>query len=271
MIPAPVPRERGVARSVDGSRIAWYRYGGGARVILFIPTWNLVDARVVGHQVAALERHATVITYDPRGAGASDRPHRGYDFSLHAADALAVLDAAGIQDAALVTASRGINAAVLVAHQVPKRVARIAAVAPYMELDAVVPAPAMADHPWITDWAGFVIRFMHAVFTEPDSEQVIEEMIAIAMQASPQILITQEAELDWSAAPGLLATITCPTLLIHGDADATTPLTLVARIAGAMPRARLELIADGGHRPDIRSPDIVNPLLLSFLLPPDQT
>ena len=78
-----------MATSVDGTRIAWYRYGyGRPRAILFIPTWNLVDARVVGHQVAALEPHATVVTYDPRGAGASSRQaERGYGFPDHAADA----------------------------------------------------------------------------------------------------------------------------------------------------------------------------------------
>ena len=80
-----------MATSTDGTQIAWYRYGGGERAILFVPTWNIVDARVVGHQVAALEPHATVVTYDPRGHGASERPKRGYDFPLHAADALAVL------------------------------------------------------------------------------------------------------------------------------------------------------------------------------------
>ena len=96
-----------MAASVDGTSIAWYRYGHGDSAILFVPTWNLVDARVVGHQVAMLAPHATVITYDPRGAGASGKPQHGYDFPLHAADALAVLDANGIGRASLVTASRG--------------------------------------------------------------------------------------------------------------------------------------------------------------------
>jgi hypothetical protein len=65
---------KGTATSPDGTRIAWYRYGGGEQTILFVPTWNLVDARVVGHQVAALESHADVLTYDPRGrAPASGR------------------------------------------------------------------------------------------------------------------------------------------------------------------------------------------------------
>ncbi len=34
-----------------GCGIAWYRYGRGDRVVVFFPTWNIVDARVVGHQV----------------------------------------------------------------------------------------------------------------------------------------------------------------------------------------------------------------------------
>jgi pimeloyl-ACP methyl ester carboxylesterase len=37
-------------------------------------------------------------------------------------------------------------------------------------------------------------------------------------------------------------------------------------IADALPDARLELIAGGGHRPDIRSPELANPILLEFLL-----
>ncbi len=102
VIAAPRRREQGIATSADGTRIAWYAYGGGERTILILPTWNIVDARVVGHQVAALESHATVVTYDPRGAGASDRPDHGYDFPFHAADAVAVLAAIGIGPAALV-------------------------------------------------------------------------------------------------------------------------------------------------------------------------
>ena len=35
-----------------------------------------------------------------------------------------------------------------------------------------------------------------------------------------------------------------------------------------MPNARLELIPAGGHRPDIRTPELVNPLLVDFLLGP---
>ncbi len=265
MIPAPRPRAQGMATSSDGTRIAWYRYGGGERALLFVPTWNIVDARVVGHQVAALEPHATVVTYDPRGAGGSERPERGYEFRLHADDALAVLEAAGVEQAALVTASRGVNAALLLVADDPERFDRLAVVAPYMELEDEPPDPEWLES-LRTDWPGFIVPFMHEVFTEPDSADVIAEMIAIGLEATPEVAVTQELELDWQRPARLLPQVTCPTLVIHGEDDAAVPASLAERIVAAMPNARLELIAAGGHRPDIRTPELVNPLLLDFLL-----
>jgi len=269
VIPASRRGAHGLASSADGTRIAWYRYGGGERAILFVPTWNIVDARVVGHQVAALESHATVVTYDPRGAGASERPQRGYDFPLHAADALAVLDDTGIEQAALVTASRGVNAAVLLTADDPERFDRVAVVAPYMQLEA---EPAPPNPKWLealrTDWPGFIVPFMHQVFTEPDSADVIAEMIAIGLEATPEAVVTQELEIDWQRPARILGRVTCPTLVVHGEADAPVPIELAERIVAAMPNARLERIPDGGHRPDIRTPELVNPMLLDFLLDP---
>lgn len=258
-----------MATSVDGTSVAWYRYGHGDRAILFVPTWNLVDARVVGHQVAMLEPHATVITYDPRGAGASGRPERGYDFPLHAADALAVLDANGIGQASLVTASRGVNAAVLLVTDDPRRFERLVAIAPYMRLetDPAPPDPERLEA-LRTDWPGFIVPFMHAVFTEPDSADIIAEMIEIGLEATPDVVATQERELDWTRPARLLGTVSCPTLVVHGDSDKPVPVSLARCVVEAMPNARLELIPNGGHRPDIRSPLVVNPLLLTFLVGP---
>jgi pimeloyl-ACP methyl ester carboxylesterase len=267
LIPRPRPKSQGSAASADGTRIAWNRYGEGEPVVLFIPTWNLVDARVVGHQVVALEDHATVLTYDPRGAGASERPERGYDFSHHAADALAVLGACEIGRAALVTASRGICAAILLFADEPKRIDRVVAIAPYMNLE---PDPAPPDPARLelvgTDWPGFIVPFMHNVFTEPDSDEVIAEMIEIGLETSPEVIVTQELELDWRRPASLLGQVRCPTLVVHGEKDLPVPVALAESIVAAMPNARLEVIAGGGHRPDIRTPELVNPLLLDFLL-----
>lgn len=265
MIPKPRPRLSGSVASADGTAIAWYRYGDGDRQILFVPTWNIVDARVVGHQVAALEPHAVVVTYDPRGHGRSDRPDNGYTFKNHAADALAVMNANDLRRPAIVTASRGLNATLILASDDADRVERIVSVASYMKLEprAALFDPAFAEE-LRTDWTGFIVPFMHSLFPEPHSVEVIEEMIAIGMEATPTIVAMQESELDWSVPASRLSAVTCPTLIVHGEDD-IVPISLAARIAATMPRARLEILPNAGHRPDIRSPEIVNPLLMRYL------
>jgi len=270
--------DHGFAISADGTRIAWRRHGMGEPAILFVPTWNLVDSRVVRHQVDFLAPRATVLTYDPRGAGASDRPDHGYDFPMHAADALAVLDAADVMRASIVTASRGLATSVVLASANPERVERLVAVGSYIQFEATSgdrfwtiheitdARDLLSAHGWRTDWPAFARRFMESVFSEPDSEDTIRELVDIALEASPEILITQERERMWGAIPPLLATVKAPTLLIHGDDDHGVPLSLARRIADAMPNARLDVLPGAGHRPDIRTPERVNPLIADFLL-----
>ena len=107
---------------------------------------------------------------------------------------------------------------------------------------------------------------MHAVFTEPDSAEVIEEMIAIGLDASPDVVAAQELELDWVTPARLLGKIECPTLIVHGEGDVPVPVETAHAIADELHNAQLVVIPGGGHRPDIRSPELVNPILLEFLL-----
>jgi pimeloyl-ACP methyl ester carboxylesterase len=250
-----------------GVRIAWYRSGSDERTVLMIPTWNLVDARVWRPVLAFLEPEFTVLTYDPRGAGASDRPASGYGFDRHMADAAAVLDANDVERAAIVTASRGINAAVLLAASEPRRVTRICAIAPYMRLEAPRErsSPDEVFAAWRRDWPGWARSFMEKVFSEPDSEATIAATTAIALEASPEILITQETELDWDEPARRLGDVRCPALLIHGAGDLSTPVSVAEDVARGLPDAQLLVLDGAGHRPDIRNPEIVAPYLLEFL------
>ena len=85
----PVPDEVGIADS-NGVRIGWRRYGGGPRSILFIPTWNFVDSRVLRHQVEGLRDRFRLLTFDARGSGSSGRPRDGYRFDDHVTPGLRV-------------------------------------------------------------------------------------------------------------------------------------------------------------------------------------
>ncbi len=274
----PVPDQVGIADS-NGVGIRWRRYGEGPRSILFIPTWNFVDSRVLRHQIAGLRDRFRLITFDARGSGTSDHPPAGYRFDDHVADAIAVLDASQTTAASLVAGSLGTHVAVLLATRHPDRVARMVLIAPPMSVggtdDGGVDAPtessdddgsARSSAPdWRTDYPAFVPWFIGEVFSEPDSQATIDEVVDIALQADHAMLLQQAAELDWDEAPHHLKDVRCPTLIIHGAADRSLELASIKAIAARIPSVRLVLLDGLGHRPDIRRPDIVNPILTRFL------
>jgi pimeloyl-ACP methyl ester carboxylesterase len=52
----------------------------------------------------------------------------------------------------------------------------------------------------------------------------------------------------------LLPTIRVPTLLVWGDADARSPLTVAHQMRDAIPGARLALISGAGHVSNLEEP-----------------
>ena len=282
----PEPEASGFA-DVAGVQIAWQSFGEGESAVLVVPTWNFVDSRVSAHLVPDLSRSFRVVTYDPRGAGRSDRPPTGYRFDDHLADAVAVLQAAGAARASVVAGSIGTNTAALLAARLPHQVERLVLIAPAIKVGQ--DAPAEDDHDdefwmerasyegwdkfsapyWRQDWPGFARWFLETVFNEPGSAPLIDAVLAIALEADPEVLIQQRREMrrgrDSLAAPAVLGTISSPTLVLHGGLDQSVPVAEARAIAAAIPGATLAVAVAGGHRPDIRSPELINPLLIEFL------
>ena len=263
------PDEAGIAMSGD-VRISWRRYGNRPQTVLFVPTWNFVDSRVLRHQVDGLRDEFRVITYDARGSGESGHPASGYRFDDHVADAVAVLDATQTPIASVVASSLGTHVAVLLAVAHPTRVQRVALVAPPMDVPGTEPAAENVEEPtsdpsWRTEYERFVPWFISNVFSEPDSQRTIDEVVAIALEADHPMLVQQAKELDWDEAPRRLQELRCPVLVVHGTDDRTLDVNAVKAVAAAIPNAELRLLDDLGHRPDIRRPDIVNPIFAEFL------
>ncbi|MBA3687850.1 MAG: alpha/beta hydrolase [Chloroflexi bacterium] len=204
---------------------------------------------VLRHQVEGLRDRFRVLTYDARGSGTSDHPPDGYRFDDHVADAMAVLDASHTSTAALVAGSLGTHVAVLVAAHHPVRVARMVLIAPPMDVagrvegDVETPTessdedrsagPSAPD--WRTDYPAFVTWFIGEVFSEPDSQATIAEVVSIALEADHAMLLQQSAELDWDEAPRHLKDVRCPTLVVHGAADRTLELASIKAVAAGIP------------------------------------
>src|SRR6478609_2752709 len=125
--------------SADGTSIAWRRLGEGDVDVLWLGGF-------VGHLEVMLEQprvrrffdrlgaFASVVAYDKRGQGLSDRPDRAGTMEEHADDALAVMDAAGLERPTLVGLSEGGPAAIVCAAAHPDRIDKLVLYGTYARL-----------------------------------------------------------------------------------------------------------------------------------------
>ena len=147
----------------------------------------------------------TVITFDGRGNGASDRPTdpAAYSDWEFAADAVAVLDSVGVEEAAIASLSGGASSALILAAGSPERVAASVFIAPGLSLTPSYPERAAANavfdepqprydgwlkfnrHYWQNDWEGFLEFFSAKCFSEPDSEEQIRHWVEMGLETSP--------------------------------------------------------------------------------------
>ena len=62
-----------------------------------------------------------------------------------------------------------------------------------------------------------------------------------------------------------MSAITVPALIIHGSADQAITLDKAERLASEMPNAKLVVIEDAAHAPNLTHPDAVNAAIKTFL------
>ena len=279
---ARYPDEEGYAER-DGVRVFWERYGEGEPTILLPPTWEIVHSRFWKGQIPYLARHTRVVTFDPRGNGRSDRPG---DFDAYrrrefAADALAVLDAAGVDRAVVVTWC-DMGESLILAAEHPERVAGLVFIGPSLRLDEAEHGEYPFDAEpgtdegwaketrgyWLRDWPGYLEFFFAMCFTEPHSTKQIEDCVGWARDTDMETILAgfrgwETKIIDPAEVAALCPRVRCPVLVIHGTEDAQVDASVGADLAGEL-GGRLVLLEGAGHAPQGRDPVKVNTLVAEF-------
>jgi pimeloyl-ACP methyl ester carboxylesterase len=280
---ARCPDEEGFVER-DGVRVFWERYGQGEPTILLLPTWEIVHSRFWKCQIPYLARHFRVVAFDPRGNGRSDRPD-GYDAYRRrefADDALAVLDAAGVDLAVLVTWC-DMGEGLILAAEHPERVAGMVQIAPSVSLTE----PMHGEYPfeadpgtdegwaketrgyWLRDWPGYVEFFFAKCLTEPHSTKQIEDCVGWAGDTDMATILAgfrgwDTKILDPAEVAALCPRVRCPVLVVHGTEDEQVELSRGVALAAALDD-RLVLLEGSGHAPHVRDPVKVNLLIREFV------
>jgi 3-oxoadipate enol-lactonase len=213
------------------------------------------------------------IVYDNRGVGRSDVPPGPYSIPAMAEDAVAVMRAAGIESGDVFGASMGGMIAQELALHHPARVRSLILGCTACGGTHVVPAAkevavALNARATMTREAAMWAMAPY-IFDAGTPRERIAEDIAIRLKATVANdgYFAQLAGIRaWTGTYDRLATLTMPTLVIHGETDQLVPPENGRIIAKAIPGARLVMLPHASHIFFTDQLEASTRALLSFLV-----
>jgi pimeloyl-ACP methyl ester carboxylesterase/DNA-binding CsgD family transcriptional regulator len=246
----------------DGVRVAYASRGRGPAIVK-TPNWmNHVELDV--HSlvwrawIERFERDHTLVRYDARGCGLSDRAPRQMSFGTNQLDLDAVVEAAGLDTFVLYGASQGAAIAIEYAARHPERVTHLVLCGAYLQ-GAWKRAGAGAAR----EEAAALLKLVelgwgreNSAFRQVFAGQFIPDASAEQLAAFDDI---QRSTVGAEAAAALLRTfydidvadaarqVRCPTLVLHATQDARIPFEEGRRTASTIPHAELVPLHTRNH------------------------
>jgi 3-oxoadipate enol-lactonase len=256
----------------DGIRIHYDVFGArNGPPVLMIQGLG-ADSRGWFAQRMAVGRHYRGIVFDNRGVGRSGKPLGPYDLEQMAADAIAVLDAAGYDSAHVMGASMGGVIAQIMAVRYPDRIRSL-----------VLACTACRHLGWrrdlLEDWAETAQAQGMRVFATRSMRWLVGPrslrrfwpafgaLTPLAMSAPTHSFVSQvNAILDMDdSVRELLHTVSVPTLVLVGSQDILTPQADAEEVAELIPDAELAVVRGGAHGFMVENFWEFNRLVLEFL------
>jgi pimeloyl-ACP methyl ester carboxylesterase len=252
----------------------YYEIAGQGPPVVFLHA-SIADSRLWDAQMPVFAEEYLTLRYDLRGFGrsASIPPHKTFS---HAQDAAGLLDALGIDSAALVGLGLGASAALDAALRYPDRVDALALASPWVSGGEFSLAT-------LQEWGDVAEAVEHG-----DFDRVIDleldmwvvgpsrrrdEIDAAALEHARRMLqalyqtrrsVGREQPLTPPAWERLDA-VAAPTLIVTGSVDRNDSLTAADRLRANIPGARHEIIAHVGHLLNLERPLRFNQIVLDFL------
>lgn len=267
---------------VNGISLYYETHGKGDPLVLIAGMG--ADHRSWFPQMRAFRRHFTVITYDGRGIGKTDRPPGLYTFETLAADVVGLLDHLSLETAHMLGESLGGIVAQEVAISYPQRVSKLV-----LANTSVGRGADMRPHPSLMKAYGGPEDATEADF-DPDKVNVAKAMrtmislsfnsrvyrLAMMLMATLYVrpsqfkgMAEQIKAISAHSTLERLHLIQSPTLVITGAADKIVPPAMSDILASRIPNARLVKVEGGPHALHVEMRRRFNREILDFLVPPE--
>lgn len=254
---------------VDGFRLAFEQRGHGPAVVLLHGAFS--DSRAWRHQLAGLSDELTVIAWDAPGCGASDDPPETFRLPEYADCLARFIDALGVERPHIVGLSFGGGLALELFHrhpEVPRSLVLASAYAGWagsLPPEEVERRRARALRETERPPAEWVRDYLPGMFSASVRPEVIDETAAMMLDTRsagmrPMLLGFAEADLR-----DVLPRIDVPTLLLYGDADSRSPLSVARDLQRRIPGSTLSIMPGVGHDSCMEAPDLFNAEVRRFL------
>ena len=248
----------------DDLSLYYERAGGGEPPMVFVPGW-CCDAAFFQPQFDHFAAAHTVLAYDPRGCGRSDRPDGGYELTTLA------------DDLAWLMAETGLAGAVVVGHSLGAMVAiEMAGRHPHLPLAVIADDPGPIDP--LPETRRHFAEFA-AAMSGPDGERARRDWVeAVADGTEGADLLRRIVETMCStplpvaaamirevmAWDGVAALARCqvPTLILRSALGGSNE---PARLLPHKADLRFGLTVGAGHFHQLEAADQVNPMMERFL------
>lgn len=257
---------------INGVHLNVQRTGKGQPVILLHGLMSNLTA--LQPETQRLSRSFEVIAIDSRGHGRSEKPTH-FTLQDHIDDVLGVMDDLKLDTADLIGTSAGSYIAQGVASQQPERIGKLVLIVPKSNGKTSSVARFIAEHPEEVrglshdEIQALVLSHIFAPST-PESVRTAQTEWSRQQAEQGLSLDAQQADAASQALAGfdfrpVLPQITAETLVISGRHDI---LNLVAEgqlIAELVPKARLKILEQSGHLPNVEEPERLLNLVEKFL------
>jgi class 3 adenylate cyclase len=254
-------------KTSDGVQIA-YAVSGEGYPLIFVPGWVShveLSLETPGFREAIddLTRDFTLVRYDKRGTGLSDRGMSDFSLEARLRDIEALVDRLAFERYAVHGVSEGGPVAIAHAARHPDRVSHLVLQGTYAYLgrtkttDALV---ALIEAEW-----GLGSATLANIFV-PNAPKDMQEFFSRYQRESANRkdaadMLRANLETD---VRDILDDVKAPTLVIHSETDKAVPFEHARRLAGAIPNASLARY-HGDHAP-IGSAMQINALVREFVL-----
>jgi class 3 adenylate cyclase/pimeloyl-ACP methyl ester carboxylesterase len=257
--------------SADGIRIAYAAVGEGPPLVTTPSSWEsmsfVLQNRVGGRFYEALAKRYTVIRYDRRGVGLSDRERTDFTLQADLEDLETVADGLALKRFALMGSFHLGPAVIVYAARHPHRISRLILYGTYAcgrvltREDVKRSLMSMVRSHW-----GIASRTLADMTAPGVGGEMLEAIARDERESATGEMVAKLVEMAYATdVVELLPEVKVPTLVVHRRGDRVIPFRLSRELTSVLPAARLVALEGVIHWPWFGDSDSVLKAIDEFL------